>query len=84
MGSMNLETSASNNTSTGGDAAADDKDLPSIILMMRLLNMGAAGALIAISVRTPHRILEEHVRKDTGEFHVDRFSKMVLFSKHSL
>lgn len=48
VGSMNIE---SNNTA--GDAAAnaaDDKDLPGIILFMRLVNMGAAGALIAISI----------------------------------
>jgi hypothetical protein len=47
--SMNLETNA-----TGAAAApeVDDKELPSIILMMRLLNMGVAGAVIAISVRT--------------------------------
>jgi len=48
VGSMNID---SNNTA--GDAAAtaaDDKDLPGIILFMRLVNMGAAGALIAISI----------------------------------
>ena len=47
------------NTGTGtGDAATrsstsaqDDADLPSIILMMRLANMGVSGALIACSVR---------------------------------
>jgi len=35
---------------TTGTDAANGKDLPSIILMMRLVNMGAAGALIAISI----------------------------------
>ncbi|KAG7353103.1 COPI associated protein [Nitzschia inconspicua] len=47
VGSINLEPS------TGAAAATtevDDKDLPSIILMMRLLNMGVAGAVIAISI----------------------------------
>jgi hypothetical protein len=47
MGSMGVET---NNTTTGTDT--DDKDLPSVILMMRLLNMGVAGAIIAVSVRS--------------------------------
>lgn len=41
-------------SSTEGAAAAtessDEKDLPSIILMMRLLNMGAAAGLITVSV----------------------------------
>ena len=46
VGSMNLETSA-----TTTSDSPEDKDLPSVILMMRLLNMGAAAALIAISVR---------------------------------
>jgi hypothetical protein len=50
VGSMNVETTNAATTSTTDDAA-DAKDLPSIILMMRLLNMGVAGALIAISVR---------------------------------
>ena len=47
VGSMNVETTNAATTSTTEDA----KDLPSIILMMRLMNMGVAGALIAISVR---------------------------------
>jgi len=46
VGSMNIESNAGNTAAT----AADDKDLPSIILFMRLLNMGTAGALIAISI----------------------------------
>lgn len=32
-------------------ASADEKDLPTIILYMRLANMGAAVALVTISVR---------------------------------
>lgn len=47
VGSLNVETTTSNTATT----EADDKDLPAIILMMRLLNMGVAGAIIAISVR---------------------------------
>ncbi|KAL3913636.1 MAG: hypothetical protein SGARI_000556 [Bacillariaceae sp.] len=43
---FNLETTTTSNAA----AAPDDKDLPSIILMMRLLNMGMAGAIIAISI----------------------------------
>jgi hypothetical protein len=45
---MNLETNA---TRAAAATEVDDKELPSIILMMRLLNMGVAGAVIAISVR---------------------------------
>ena len=45
MGSMGVETNAASAVD------AEDKDLPSVILMMRLLNMGVAGALIGISVR---------------------------------
>jgi hypothetical protein len=48
VGSMNLETNA---TGAAAVTEVDNKDLPSIILMMRLLNMGVAGAVIAISVR---------------------------------
>ena len=35
----------------GVSSADDDKDLPGVILTMRLANMGVAGALIAVSVR---------------------------------
>lgn len=51
-----LEVSAPAAAASGLDTTAavvsaeDDKDLPSIILMMRLTNMGLAVALIAISV----------------------------------
>lgn len=52
MGSLNIESStgANNTAATAAAAAEADKDLPSIILFMRLVNMGAAGALIAISI----------------------------------
>jgi hypothetical protein len=50
VGSMNLETNAT--TAAAATDVDDTKDLPSIILMMRLLNMGVAGAVITISVRT--------------------------------
>jgi hypothetical protein len=55
VGSMNLETStAAGGTTTAATtttaSAADEKDLPSVILLMRLVNMGVAGALIAFSV----------------------------------
>ena len=50
--SIESSTGANNAAATTSTVVADDKDLPSIILMMRLLNMGAAGALIAISVST--------------------------------
>ena len=44
-----LDTPANdNNNSSGLDD--DEKDLPTIILYMRLLNMGAAVALVTISV----------------------------------
>eukprot|EP00539_Tryblionella_compressa_P002175 CAMPEP_0178741522 /NCGR_PEP_ID=MMETSP0744-20121128/5186_1 /TAXON_ID=913974 /ORGANISM="Nitzschia punctata, Strain CCMP561" /LENGTH=202 /DNA_ID=CAMNT_0020394403 /DNA_START=23 /DNA_END=631 /DNA_ORIENTATION=+ len=46
MGSMDVDTNNTTSTTT----VPEEKDLPSIILMMRLLNMGVAGALIAISV----------------------------------
>ena len=35
---------------SNSNAAADEKDLPGMILTMRLANMGAAGFLIAISI----------------------------------
>jgi len=50
---LSIESSATENAAasgTTGSDSADEKDLPSIILMMRLLNMGAAGALIAVSI----------------------------------
>ena len=43
-----LDTPANDNNSGGVDD--DEKDLPTIILYMRLANMGAAVALVAISV----------------------------------
>jgi hypothetical protein len=54
IGSMNLDTNnAATASGTNGTTSStpDDKDLPSVILLMRLTNMGVAGALIAISVR---------------------------------
>jgi len=50
---LSIEPSTADGAGDGAaDGAADDeKDLPSIILMMRLLNMGAATALVACSVR---------------------------------
>ena len=52
VGSLNVETNTNNinATTTSTTTMADEKDLPAIILMMRLLNMGVAGAIIAISV----------------------------------
>mmetsp|Transcript_10485 Transcript_10485/g.24901 ORF Transcript_10485/g.24901 Transcript_10485/m.24901 type:complete len:204 (-) Transcript_10485:313-924(-) len=38
------------NAATTSTVSNDDKDLPSVILMMRLLNLGAAASLIAVSV----------------------------------
>lgn len=38
-------------TTTSAAAEADDDDLPGVILTMRLANMGAAVALMTISVR---------------------------------
>jgi hypothetical protein len=58
VGSMNLETSAVAGTNTT-TSTADEKDLPSVILMMRLMNMGVAGALIAISVSGGITALDE-------------------------
>jgi len=48
VGSMNIESN--NAAGNAADTVADDKDLPGLILFMRLLNMGAAGALITISI----------------------------------
>jgi len=48
------DTGASASAATNGagdDDGAADAELPSIILIMRLANMGAAAALIACSVR---------------------------------
>lgn len=53
VGSMNVETGPTAATAS----VVDEKDLPSVILMMRLLNMGVASALIAISVR--HALYEQ-------------------------
>ena len=50
---LSIESSTTENAAaagTSGTGAGDEKDLPSIILMMRLLNMGAAVALISLSV----------------------------------
>lgn len=49
---LSIESSKTENAASGttDNDAGDEKDLPSIILMMRLLNMGAAGALIAVSI----------------------------------
>jgi len=49
---MNIENADSNANTTAAAATdeAKDKDLPGIILFMRLLNMGAAAALISISI----------------------------------
>lgn len=54
-----LEVSAPPSTSSptsaqasgAAGAADDDKDLPGVILMMRLLNMGMAGGIITAAVR---------------------------------
>jgi hypothetical protein len=45
-----LDSPNKNSASEPTSITADDKDLPSIILYMRLANMGAAVALITISV----------------------------------
>jgi len=43
---------ASNTQASSADAAqAEDKDLPGVILMMRLTNMGMAGGIITAAVR---------------------------------
>lgn len=51
-----FEISGNNEASTGlvqsNTSTPDDADLPGIILMMRLANMGVASALMACSVRT--------------------------------
>mmetsp|Transcript_24343 Transcript_24343/g.57310 ORF Transcript_24343/g.57310 Transcript_24343/m.57310 type:complete len:210 (+) Transcript_24343:119-748(+) len=50
---LSIESSTAENAAaagTNGTADSDEKDLPSIILMMRLVNMGAAAALITISI----------------------------------
>ena len=44
-----LDTPPANDNNSGG-LDDDEKDLPTIILYMRLANMGAAVALVAISV----------------------------------
>lgn len=45
-----LETTSTNAASDPMSSTKDEKDLPTIILYMRLANMGAAVALITISV----------------------------------
>eukprot|EP00536_Pseudo-nitzschia_multiseries_P000945 jgi/Psemu1/250077/estExt_Genewise1Plus.C_120011 len=42
--------STTEGAATTSTVATDEKDLPSVILMMRLLNLGAATALIAVSI----------------------------------
>lgn len=44
--------SNNDDAAAGTSASTDEKDLPSIILMMRLLNMGAAAGLITVSILT--------------------------------
>jgi hypothetical protein len=47
-----LEVSTpTSNASNAASVADDEKDLPSVILMMRLLNIGMAGGVIASAVR---------------------------------
>lgn len=56
-----LEVSAPASSTNNNAAAAssdDEKDLPSVILMMRLLNMGMAGGIITAAVR---RLLTENL-----------------------
>lgn len=48
--------SNNDDAAAGTSASTDEKDLPSIILMMRLLNMGAAAGLITVSVRTKRTV----------------------------
>jgi hypothetical protein len=48
---MTLDAPANTATTDTAGNGEDDKDLPSIILYMRLANMGVATALIVISVR---------------------------------
>jgi hypothetical protein len=45
-----LSIESSTAATANGTDASEEKDLPSIILMMRLVNMGAAAALITVSV----------------------------------
>lgn len=45
-----LQTEAAS-TPTTGDTGSDEADLPSIILTMRLANMGVSVAMVVISVR---------------------------------
>ena len=54
---MTLDTpanAASTNTKDATTIEQDEKDLPSIILYMRLANMGVAAALITVSVSDAH------------------------------
>uniref|UniRef100_A0A7S4ADI7 Golgi apparatus membrane protein TVP15 n=1 Tax=Pseudo-nitzschia australis TaxID=44445 RepID=A0A7S4ADI7_9STRA len=48
MDPLSIETKTA--TSATSAVVTDEKDLPSVILMMRLLNLGAAAALIAVSI----------------------------------
>jgi len=48
--SGNNDAAAAGQSSTTAMTQADDADLPGIILMMRLANMGVASALMACSV----------------------------------
>ena len=62
-----LSIEPSTDAPAGTSSSTDEKDLPSIILMMRLLNMGAAAGLITVSVRT-NGLVTPH----TSEGHFDR------------
>ena len=46
----NLSSNMNNGGSTSPSSDADEKDLPGIILTMRLANMGVAAATITVSV----------------------------------
>ena len=53
---LSIESSTEGAAAGTAAAATNEKDLPSIILMMRLLNMGAAVGLITAAVSSERMI----------------------------
>ena len=54
---LEVSSPTSNSSNAASSVYDDDKDLPSVILMMRLLNIGMAGGIIASAVRISSRVL---------------------------
>lgn len=59
-----VPTSPATATPAQASTAADEAELPSVILIMRLANMGVAVAMIAISVRRWNRMVVQYDSHD--------------------